>query len=95
MPEYADLRPARQAKNITVTAPASNADSDDTTLSLTPTETGYKPLDVNWSIELGPQRNACDYPGGNPNRCAVGLRIRAKPLAQPSTRRAASAVVHG
>ncbi len=62
VPNYDDLRPARQAKNITVTAAAnhfgvwptsshaSNADYNATTLSQTPTETGSKPLDTNRSI---------------------------------------------
>ncbi|MEW2483536.1 IS110 family transposase [Mycobacterium sp. NPDC049093] len=65
VPDYADLRPARQAKNITVTAAAnhfgvgppsslvSNAAYSATTASPRPTDTGSKSLDINRSIKFG------------------------------------------
>jgi len=66
VPDYAvDLRPARQAKNITVSAAAnhfriwppsshvSNADYNATKPLPRPTERGSKPLDTNRSIKFG------------------------------------------
>ena len=70
VPDYSDLRPARHAKNLTLSAaathlgvcgprrsPKSNEDTAATTFSPTPTEPGSPPLDISRSISAARTRN--------------------------------------